>query len=296
MADQHYPPLPPGVRPPSGQTAPRGPVPPGMPRPPAGMPGGMPRPMIPPHGMKVPPHGMKFPPGKRPLPMPPGMKAPPGYVPQPQPPAQGYQPPQPAQAQPPYSPTSTHGNVPTLAVGEEDETEIIDDLGYDDEPEQDDSEQEDSLQTEDISETDDDVRFEPSPYDDNMAADMGLPASFIKTKVLIPLFILFTLAGLAAGMFMGSPREVMSEELPGVVSNPEIPKGRPRCGISQKGQGCVIYVMNVQRREMEAKDFFGIASDMLGIPKFQIETANIRYATTRIPPGYIALLNVPPIQ
>ena len=28
---------------------------------------------------------------------------------------------------------------------------------------------------------------------------------------------------------------------------------------------------------------------------FQIETANIRYATMRIPPGYIALLNVPPM-
>lgn len=287
MADQHYPPLPPGVRPPSGQPGqmpPRGPVPPGMPRPP--MPG-MPRPpVMPPHGMKMPPHGMKMPPGKRPpMPFPPGMKAPQGYPPQPQ-----------APQQPSYVPPQQHANVPTLAVGDDDETEIIDDLGYEDEEKTETPEEENSPSEEETSESEENVRFEPSPYDDNLAADMGLPAAFIKTKVLIPLFVLFVLIGLGAGMFIGNPREVMSEELPGVVSNPEIPKGRPRCGISQKGQGCVIYVMNVQRREMEAKDFFGIAADMLGIPKFQIETANIRYATTRIPPGYIALLNVPPIQ
>ena len=43
------------------------------------------------------------------------------------------------------------------------------------------------------------------------------------------------------------------------------------------------------------KEFFNMASDMLNIPKFQIETSNIRYATMRIPPGYIALINVPPL-
>ena len=84
--------------------------------------------------------------------------------------------------------------------------------------------------------------------------------------------------------------------MPGVVYNMEIPKGRPRCGIAQKGQGCVLYVMNAQRREVDGRDFFSMAADILNIPKFQIETANIRYATVRIPPGYIALLNVPPVQ
>ena len=82
----------------------------------------------------------------------------------------------------------------------------------------------------------------------------------------------------------------------GIVVNIEIPKGRPRCGLAQKGQGCVLYVMNAQRREVEGRDFFGVASEILGIPRFQIETANIRYATTRIPPGYIALVNIPPVQ
>ncbi len=266
MSDQQYPPLPP--RPAGQPQAPRGGVPHHPPM------GGQ-RPPMPPFGMKMPPNGAKmpFPAGKRPpMPMPAGMKAP-------------FPHPAPQQHPAPYA-------APLPSVVEDDDgTGIIDDLGYDDEEETVEPEEEEA-----VVETDENVRFESSPYDDNMAADMGLPAGFIKTKVLIPLFLLFIAAGVGIGMFLGNPQQKASDELPGVVSNPEIPKGRPRCGIAQKGQGCVIYVMNAQRREMQAKDFFGIAADMLQIPKFQIETANIRYATTRVPPGYIVLLNVPPVQ
>ena len=135
-----------------------------------------------------------------------------------------------------------------------------------------------------------------NPYDKNFASDLGLPPAFVRTPMMLFFFILFTVVGAGLGFFYGTMDSRGADELPGVVTNAEIPKGRPRCGIAQKGQGCVFYVMNAQRREMEARDFFGIASDMLQIPKFQIETANIRYATMRIPPGYIALLNIPPVQ
>ena len=173
-------------------------------------------------------------------------------------------------------------NVPEPEV---DENGYIDDLEPD-EPEQPDE----SAQIED------EPAFEENPYEHNMASDLGLPPAFVKTKVLMPLFAFLLMFGGVAGYFASSVLQSGSEnELPGVVTNAEIPKGRPRCGIAQKGQGCVLYLMNAKRREMEAKDFFSMASEILGVPKFQIETANIRYATMRIPPGYIALLNVPPL-
>jgi len=138
--------------------------------------------------------------------------------------------------------------------------------------------------------------YTPGPYDDNMAASFGLPPVFIKTKVLVPLFCLMILIGAGLGFFIEKTAKSGETELPGVVNNPEIPKGRPRCGRARKGQGCVIYIMNPSNQEMMAKDFFEIAASFLKVPKFQIETANIQYATTRIPPGYIALFNIPPVQ
>lgn len=145
----------------------------------------------------------------------------------------------------------------------------------------------------DIDDIDDDFD-NASPYDDNMAASFGLPPVFIKTKVLVPLFCLMILIGISVGIFVERSTKSSSPELPGVVNNPEIPKGRPRCGLARKGQGCVFYVMNPTNQEMMAKDFFEVAANFLKIPKFQVETANIQYATTRIPPGYIALFNITP--
>ena len=230
--------------------------------------GGMPRPMP----MKMP---MKMPPRPMGYPMPAGMKLPPRPM--------GYPMPQPAMGQMPVPPVE-EPPLPPEPVAEqveapEQEAEFIDDL--DEEiPPQSDEDEEDFV----------------SPYDKNFASDLGLPPAFIRTPMILFFFLIFMAVGAGLGFFYGAMDSRGADELPGVVVNAEIPKGRPRCGIAQRGQGCVFYVMNAQRKELEARDFFGIASDMLQIPKFQIETANIRYATTRIPPGYIALLNVPPVQ
>lgn len=137
---------------------------------------------------------------------------------------------------------------------------------------------------------------EEGPYDDNMAASLGLPPVFIKTKMLMFIFCLMLGIGFAAGFVFSKTVKTGGEELPGVVTNPEIPKGRPRCGLGRKGQGCVMYVMNPSIREMNAKEFFPVVADLLKMPKFQVETANVQYSTTRIPPGYIGLFNVPPAQ
>lgn len=313
MSEKPHPPYPPTPPyPPQAPSAPQMPprpagVPPmGQPPYPHGvkMPPGMkmpPRPGMPPMGgYPLPPGGMKMPP--RPMGMPPGGGAVP---PAPLPPAGDY----------PQSPAPLSVPAPSPDVSEEDVDEM---WGEEEEQEQENTEiQEETPEEEeeldvgedgiiddlaeepeekDASEEEGDARFEASPYDDNLAADLGLPPAFIRTKVLLFVFLLFTLLGGCAGFFFGVSQSQGKDEMPGVVNNAEIPKGRPRCGLAEKGQGCVLYLMNAQRREMEAKEFFGYAADILGIPKFQIETANIRYATMRIPPGYIALFNIPPVQ
>ena len=267
------------------------PYPPGMKMPPR--PAGVPP--YPP-GVKM-PAGMKMPP--RPMgapPYPPGMKMPPRPMGAPpmggaMPPAMGPVPPQ----MPSFPEEEYEEPRDLVPVEEADENGFIDDLADEvSEPEPAPVSRKVVEEEEEPDETDD--FDEPNPYEHNMASDFGLPPSFVSTKVLLFLFFLFLAVGGGGGYFVGMLQNEKSNELPGVVSNSEIPKGRPRCGIAQKGQGCVLYLMNAQRREIEGRDLFARASEILGIPKFQIETANIRYATVRIPPGYIALLNIPPVQ
>ena len=230
---------------------------------------------MPPRPMGYPmPAGVKMPP--RPAGVPPMGMPPPGVAPvPPQMPAAVPQVPVPVESENEWE--------------EEEEQPAVDENGYIDDLE---DEEEPEPEEEEVHPK----KKHSGVYEQSMASDLGLPPSFVKTKVLIPLFLLFTILGGVAGYFGALFQNQGVNELPGVVHNAEIPKGRPRCGIAQKGQGCVLYLMNAQRREIEAKDFFEMAASVLGVPKFQIETANIRYATTRIPPGYIALLNIPPTQ
>ncbi|MBR1945815.1 MAG: hypothetical protein IJ846_05970 [Alphaproteobacteria bacterium] len=272
---QQRPPYPPAPPYPQQAGAPQPPRPAGVPPYPAGM--------KMPVGMKMPPRPMGYP-------MPAGVKMPPrpaGMPPMGMPPPGGVgMPPHTFPAAEPMPPVPSDENFEEewgeedASQPEVDENGFIDDLEEDvPEPEEEETEAE-----------------EENPYEHNMASDLGLPPAFVKTKVLLPLFFLLFVFGGIAGFFGGTLQNKSEGELPGVVNNAEIPKGRPRCGIAQKGQGCVLYIMNAQRREVEGKEFFGMAADILGVPKFQIETANIRYAIVRIPPGYIALLNVPPVQ
>ena len=275
------------------------PRPPYPPAPPYPQQGGIPQPPrpvgAPPHvpGMKMP---VKMPPRPMGYPMPPaGVKMPPRPVGAP--PMAAYPPAAPAT--PPAAAPQPPASVPVpvqeeMPVEEEySEGSDADENGYiDDLP---DYPQEEETEKPLARKNDDD-----DPYRENMASDLGLPPVFIKTKMLVSLFLLFFALGCGAG-YVGSSFRAKDitgggSGMRGVDRNSEIPKGRPRCGLAQKGQGCVLYLMNTQRREIEGRDFFESASVMLGVPRFQIETANIRYSTKRIPPGYIALLNIPPTQ
>ena len=116
-----------------------------------------------------------------------------------------------------------------------------------------------------------------------------------KKKVLfIALACLFI--GILAGKFLLGSEHVVQNGLQGIVMNPEVPQGRSRCGVAEKTQGCVLYVMNPQRQELNGRDFYDLASQLTGRQRFVIETGNMRYSSMKIKPGFIAQLNIPPLQ
>ena len=118
---------------------------------------------------------------------------------------------------------------------------------------------------------------------------------WLNLKIFIIATAISLILGLIVGKLFFSQSAVVHNGLQGVVVNSEVPRGRARCGIAERSQGCVLYIMNPQRQEMSAKDFYDLASQMTGRQRFMIETGNMRYANSRIKPGEIVQLNIPPL-
>lgn len=116
---------------------------------------------------------------------------------------------------------------------------------------------------------------------------------FTKNFVILVSVMVFMLGIFTAKIFLVSEKTV-GDGLQGVVINPEVPRGRARCGVAERTQGCVLYIMNPQRQELNARDFYDLAAQLTGRQKFIIETGNMRYSNTKIRPGAIAQFNIPP--
>lgn len=116
----------------------------------------------------------------------------------------------------------------------------------------------------------------------------------IKGMALIAVLV-FILGILMTKVFMGG-KTIVKDGLQGVVVNAEVPRGRARCGIAERTQGCVLYIMNPQRRDLQGRDFYDLASQLTGRQRFVVETGNMRYSTVKIRPGDIAQINIPPLQ
>lgn len=129
-------------------------------------------------------------------------------------------------------------------------------------------------------------------YDDQPYSDVP---EWLNTKVYAITIAACLLIGILAGKLFFSQSTVVRNGLQGVVVNSEVPRGRARCGIAERSQGCVLYLMNPQRQEMVAKDFYDLASQVTGRQRFMIETGNMRYANSKIKPGDIVQLNIPPL-
>ncbi len=118
---------------------------------------------------------------------------------------------------------------------------------------------------------------------------------YANKKILFIFGFLLFFIGLVAGKLIFKDERVVRNGLQGVVVNSEVPRGRARCGLAERTQGCVLYLMNPQRQELNAKDFYDLASQLTGRQRFVIETGNMRYANTKIRPGDIAQINIPPL-
>lgn len=92
-----------------------------------------------------------------------------------------------------------------------------------------------------------------------------------------------------------SEATIVRDGLQGVVINSEVPRGRARCGVAERTQGCVLYIMNPQRQELNARDFYDLAAQLTGRQRFVIETGNMRYQTSK-PSGRNCAAEYPPLQ
>ena len=115
----------------------------------------------------------------------------------------------------------------------------------------------------------------------------------LKMIILASLCCFIAGFGLAKFLDRNTSSGTAHEGLQGVVVNPEVPKGKPRCGLVDKTQGCVLYIMNPQRQDLNARDFYDLASQLTGRQRFVIDTANMRYSNTKIRPGAIVQINIP---
>lgn len=132
-------------------------------------------------------------------------------------------------------------------------------------------------------------------YDDNFAAQFNLPPVLLTTKVMGAILAGVFLFGILFGATVfGGTTKTTTSGLQGVVRNPEVPAGRKRCGIAERTQGCVLFMMNATRRDREARSFYDEAARITGVPSYTIELGNIEYATSIIRPGFLAQINIPP--
>ncbi len=121
-------------------------------------------------------------------------------------------------------------------------------------------------------------------------------SSYVKKNVLYVAAGICLFVGLFIGKAFFSSQTIENRGLEGIVANPDIPAGRPRCGLTDKSQACVFYLMNWEKQELNGRDFYKLAAYFTGREEYMIETENLRYATVKIKPGDFAQLNIPALK
>lgn len=100
---------------------------------------------------------------------------------------------------------------------------------------------------------------------------------------------------LGAMMFSGSSNPA-PQGLLGVVKNDDIRGKLPRCGRTDRGQACILYIMNNTRYDKTAETFFEEALRLTEVPIYSISMANPKYAKRRIPAGHFAEIHIPKVR
>lgn len=135
-------------------------------------------------------------------------------------------------------------------------------------------------------------------YSDNdgFADDYMYDANYVKRSNLYIAIAVCLFVGIFIGKVFFSSQTIEHHGLEGVVMNPDVPKGRARCGLTDKSQACIFYLMNWYKQELNGRDFYKLAAQLTGREEYLIETENMRYGTVKIRPGNIAQLNIPALK
>lgn len=120
-------------------------------------------------------------------------------------------------------------------------------------------------------------------------------SELIKNKTILLLMGISALFGIFIGAGTFSSSESSKHGLDWVVANSDVPAGRSRCGLVDTHQGCVLYIMNPEKRNVTGKDFYSVAAKWTKRERYQIETGNMHYGSKQIKPGHIAQINIPPL-
>ncbi len=119
---------------------------------------------------------------------------------------------------------------------------------------------------------------------------------YVKKSIVFISSVLCLTVGLFIGKTFFSSTTIEKRGLEGVVINEDVPAGRPRCGLTDKNQACVFYLMNWYKQELNGRDFYKLAAQLTGREEYLIESDNLRYATVKIKPGHFAQLNIPALK
>jgi len=120
-------------------------------------------------------------------------------------------------------------------------------------------------------------------------------AELLKNKTILLLMAMSAIFGMVLGSSSFFSSESSRHGLDWVVANPDVPAGRSRCGLVDNHQGCVLYLMNPEKRNVTGKDFYSVAAKWTKRERYQIETGNMHYGSKQIKPGHIAQINIPPL-
>lgn len=123
------------------------------------------------------------------------------------------------------------------------------------------------------------------------------PLAGVNQKALGVMVVAALIFGIIIGaMLFSSSSTPAPQGLLGVVKNDDIRVKLPRCGRIDKGQACILYIMNSTRYDQIAESFFEEALRLTEVPIYSISMANPKYAKRRIPPGHFAEIHIPKVR
>lgn len=120
---------------------------------------------------------------------------------------------------------------------------------------------------------------------------------YLHNKTVLMMLLIATMIGAILAYMMAPSQQTQAcRGLDGIVTNPDVPAGKSRCGLVEPHQGCVLYIMNPKNQEVTGKDFYNTAAKWTNREPYLINTSNMHYSSTRIKPGYIAQIYVPSLS